>query len=510
MIPQQESLQPNTYLQFTAGMNEVTKAPGVPQIRVPEKTVRCVWNAQLFKSQPLQTAAGEDLEILFPGYWNFGPGPDFKSAALKVGGTLHEGDVEIHIYSGDWDALEHSHDPDYDRVILHVYLWNSPGRTPAEDRRLPRFELELKDHLAKGILELKDELDFENFPLYHQTQFGRCEKTLAGLAPEKLAALLEAAGDARIRTKMDRFHDRILLNGYEQTFYEGVAEALGYPSNKEPFRKLAEALPLHRIGELLPGRDASPERVLKLQALLFGMAGMIGFKSLDTARLDPEDADYFATLNRLWDTLRPGTEGPALDIGMWKFGGIRPANSPYRRIAGLAHLILRHEQDGMFAAWTRKVKSAFSRTPGAGYNKKIPGSLLDFFCVEASDYWSWHLSPGGKRLAKGQQLIGPARSGEISVNIALPIGLIFARASRSLELETGCNLLFQAKKSTGDNKLLRFMRHYIFGDDKERIRVVRNDRHMQGLMQIYQDFCTQNHNSCHRCRFPDLVQENFS
>jgi hypothetical protein len=47
-----------------------------------------------------------------------------------------------------------------------------------------------------------------------------------------LTQLLNAAGEARVLRKLERFHDSIIIEGYEQIFYRGVAEALGYPNNK--------------------------------------------------------------------------------------------------------------------------------------------------------------------------------------------------------------------------------------------------------------------------------------
>ena len=77
-------------------------------------------------------------------------------------------------------------------------------------------------------------------------------------------------------------------------------------------------------------------------------------------------------------------------------------------------------------------------------------------------------------------------------------------------LETGLNALFQTGKSASDNKLLRFMKHYIFGNQEEMIQVLRSEKQIQGLMQIYQDFCTQNQNNCLHCPFPDVVKKYFS
>ena len=69
-----------------------------------------------------------------------------------------------------------------------------------------------------------------------------------------------------------------------------------------------------------------------------------------------------------------------------------------------------------------------------------------------------------KKLVQPQQLIGSSRSREITVNILLPIGLIYARASRSVEMEAAPNRLYLTGKGKSDNMMLRFMKHYILGN----------------------------------------------
>ncbi len=517
-----EQLFSDIYIKFTDLFHQVQVREDQPEVRVPEKTIRCIWNDQIFNTHKLRTTEGADLEIIFPGYWNFGNGPDFKSAAIRVDGKTYEGDVEIHVYSSDWKAHGHSDNPDFDKVILHVFLWQGKGKPAGRRGRKPEksgahpqtpfFELELKKYLTKGILELNDELDFDHYPVLNQFNYGRCHKPLARLSQERLAALLNAAGDARIFTKMERFHDSILIQGYEQTFYEGVAEALGYPANKQPFQTLAQTLTLATLKDLLPAKAGQAERVRHLQALLFGVAGLIDFRSLDVSTLPAKEANYFKNLHRLWGKYRTRAPAPSLNVKDWKFGGMRPANSPYRRIAALAHLLVRHEKTGMFADYMKEFKSGISISGDKGYtiNRKSTKKANDFFCVEAPDYWADHYAPGGKKLPQTQQLIGPARSREITVNIVIPIGLIYARSSKSVELESALNALFQTGKGASDNKLMRFMRHYIFGNNEEMIKVLANDKQVQGLMQVYQDFCTQNENNCLRCQFPDVVNRYFS
>ncbi|MFQ5449683.1 MAG: DUF2851 family protein [Nitrospinaceae bacterium] len=519
MIATQE-LFSEIYLQFTHWFSQVQVREEETGVRVPEKTIRCIWNDQLFHSGALKTTDQENLEILFPGYWNFGPGPDFRSAVIKVNGITYEGDVEIHVYSTDWKTHGHSANPDFDKVVLHVFLWKGRGKRRPAHHRIPQkphpqpgefiYELELKDYLTKGIMELTDELDFDSYPVLHQFNYGLCHKPLSKLSQEKLAHLLNAAGDARVFRKMERFHDRVIINGYEQTLYEGVAEALGYPNNKEPFQTLAETLPLAALKKLIPSRIGKPGKLIHLQALLFGMAGLIDSKSFDTAGLPTKDRNYFEKVRGIWNLYRGRLPASRLEARDWKFGGIRPANFPYRRIAGLAHLLVRHESNGLFGDYLGELQSAISLSGNKGYTVRVPRTLNDFFCVDAADYWASHYSPGGKPLRLAQQLIGPSRSREIIINIAIPIGLIYARASKSVELEAALHRIFQSGKKTSDNRLMRFMKHYIFGNEEKMLKVLSNDKQIQGLMQVYQDFCTQNENNCLRCQFPDVVTKYFS
>jgi len=497
----------DAYLKFTHLYNQLQVREEDNTIRVPEKVIRCIWNDQLFCTPSLKTREGQNLEIVYPGYWNFGKGPDFTSATIKVNGKTYEGDVELHVYATDWNAHGHSRNPDFDNVILHVYMWQGRGKEPRGKRQDLPFQFEIKDYLTKGILDLNDELDFENYPVLNHCNFGLCHQPLAELSQEKLTQLLNAAGEARVFTKMERFHDSIIIEGYEQTFYRGVAEALGYPENKQPFQVLADTLPLSELTSLVPAKVSKNEKVLHYQALLFGISGLMDKNA--------EKKAGFRKLLPIWKAYRERVPGSPLTKKDWCFRAIRPANYPYRRIAALAHLIVRHEKTGreragMFADFMGSYQKILTSSGDKIPDKKTLNAFNDFFCVATDDYWANHYTPDGKTLSQHQQLVGSARSREIIINIGLPIGLIFARAGKFKNLETGLNALFQTGKSSSDNKLLRFMKHYIFGNQEEMIQVLRSEKQIQGLMQIYQDFCTQNQNNCLHCPFPDVVKKYFS
>ena len=54
------------------------------------------------------------------------------------------------------------------------------------------------------------------------------------------------------------------------------------------------------------------------------------------------------------------------------------------------------------------------------------------------------------------------------------------------------------------------MKHYLLGNKKNMVNLLNNDKKTQGMMQVYQDFCTKNENNCLRCQFPGVVEKYFS
>lgn len=61
------------------------------------------------------------VKVLHPGYLNLSAGPDFKNAQILLpGGRILSGDIEIHWHSSNWKKHNHSGNPEYKNVILHV------------------------------------------------------------------------------------------------------------------------------------------------------------------------------------------------------------------------------------------------------------------------------------------------------------------------------------------------------------------------------------------------------
>ena len=345
-------------------------------IPISERLVQCIWYDQRLKPDSLKTTDGRRVHIVFQGWWNLEAGPDFKHATIQVSDESERtGDVEVHLRAEDWDHHGHERDPQFNDVILHVVLWEAGSQHVPRTRAgqiLP--QLVLQPQLAAPLDQLHDEIDLDSYPHNARGHQGQCAQVLRTLPAASLAVLLDAAGDERFATKVRRFSRWIHRVGPEQAFYEGWMEALGYKANKTGFRTLAQRAPL---------REMNDHRS-RLAQVLFGIANFLPTgvpPSRDTAA-----ARYVKRLWSAWWKLRPDFAERILPAEMWRFGGVRPANHPHRRLGAAVALLRKHPN----------------------FMKKIVGAVESgddpskFFVEIRDDYWSYHFTLGGKTQSRAK------------------------------------------------------------------------------------------------------------
>ena len=180
-----------------------------------EIEIQALWFEQLY--QPvLQTDDGRTVEIIQPGFWNHGGGPDFTRAVVRFrrddlpDGDLTIGNVEVHLTAGDWAAHGHHADPAYNDTILHVVWETKSGKAffpaTASFRRVP--QVVLSPQLVAPWAELRPLCaTLLQRPLPGAVP-GRCSPELARLPAERIADLLRAAGLFRVRQKAQRWYWR--------------------------------------------------------------------------------------------------------------------------------------------------------------------------------------------------------------------------------------------------------------------------------------------------------------
>lgn len=259
---------------------------------VDERLVVELWERQAFDPSAL---AALGLSVVYRGVPSDAGGPDYQSALLGSASGLLRGDVEFHVRSSDWYAHAHDRNPAYNDVILHVVWEDDAGATVRDDGELvPTLALHEHGHIT--------------IPVPHQPalQPHPCVASFAGLSGEAVQHAILAAGTRRFRDRAEHFAIEMAARLPEEALYTALLESLGYASNRETFRDLAEAVPFAWLQTIDAHHWAA--------ALL------------DAARLGP-----------------PARIAPPahLPYDTWRLTRLRPSNHPARRIAGVVHILAR-------------------------------------------------------------------------------------------------------------------------------------------------------------------------
>lgn len=267
----------------------------------------------IWQTRHFDGLATRDLgfDVIFPGWFSTAAGPDFREAMIAAGGgAAQTGDVELHVVDSAWRQHGHDRDPSYETVMLHVVLERDSGlpTVTASGREVP--VLELAPLLTSPLAELAPAA------LGWQPSALRCPAHQTD--PGRLLREIEQAGRSRFRAKAERLSGDVAALGADEALYRTLADCLGYSANRQPFRKLAEALPFQLLSSLT---------VLEIERLLLSAAGLTPDTGLLGVYID----------------------GPVLRPGELTTFRIRPANSPAARLRGLARLIATH-RDGLAQA----------------------------------------------------------------------------------------------------------------------------------------------------------------
>ena len=454
-------------------------------LHITERFVQALWYDQRVRPDKLRTADEQTIKVLSPGFWNLEAGPDFRRALIQFGNdkaTL--GDVEVHVSAADWARHGHNRDPLYDDVMLHVILWQAGSdvilRTSL-DRPIP--QLILQNHLAGSLEELFDAIDPEAYPYDDTLHTGRCARTLAQLPPPARDALLDAAGDERIRAKARKFSRWAERNGLEQALYESIMEALGYKANKQPFRLLAQRLPLKNL----------PRDPVGLQAALLGLAGFL--PKITDRHWDAASRRQAKILWNHWWKMQADFAGLTLDPKLWRFSGLRPQNFPQRRLAAMSVLLIQHP------SLAEKCSQIIQRSDQV---KIACAELENLFCALNDPFWSRHYRFGS--VAKSPvALIGRSRARDIIINVILPAILAWAHSTKNVSLQEKALRLYADFPRLAPNSILQFAAYRFCGPRAPVSKILSSARRQQGLHQLFQDFCLNDSSACSQCRFPELA-----
>lgn len=437
-----------------------------------ERHLQALWYDVQYRPTELVTMDGERVTVEHPGDWNLEAGPDFLGASLLLSNPQRRiaGDVEIHIRPADWRAHRHGNDPRYDNVCLHVCYF--PGVLDADE--LPPGCLQLS--LRSAIRAIPD-FSFENidpmaYPYAVRGPETPCSRILRDWDEERRGALLDAAGQERLRVKTLRIRSGIAEHGAEQAFYEEFLCALGYKNNKIPFRTLAIRLPLQYL------RRLSGDDPLRAYAVLLGCSGL-----LPTALGEDWSPDGRKLIRQCWDhwwPLAASLEPHGMSFTDWQIGGMRPTNAPMRRLMAAAWL---------FCSPTR-FPEQFLQLDSSSPKKWLQQLAPLLACTDAP-YWPNYLSLSGEPLEKPIQLLGRDRIAALTCNVFLPF--FVARHP------SAAPVAFHELPAESQNRLMKRTAESLFGL-KHNARLYSSALRRQGLLEIFQDFCMPDRSRCNHCQ----------
>lgn len=340
-----------------------------------ERLLQYIWQYQHFNTCNLQTTQAQPLQVIKPGLYNTNQGPDFLNAKIKMEDTTWAGSIELHINSSDWKLHNHSNDPNYNNVILHV-VWNDDI-----DLGLPFQTLELQSKVSKLLLVKYGEL-------MEERRFIPCEDHFSEVSDIIHSKWKESLLIERLQHKTVFIGQFLKKNNqhWEETFWWMLARNFGIHINSDAFEKMAQSISMNILSK-------HKNQLLQLEALLLGQAGLLN-------KIFEED--YPVMLQKEYRFLQKKYGLKKIHCQLY-FLRMRPANFPTIRIAQLAALINQRQQ--LFS-------SIKEMTDFTGAEK--------LFNVTANDYWHYHyvLDEAGtfKEKTLGKQMIR-----NIMINTVLPM-----------------------------------------------------------------------------------------
>lgn len=464
-----------------------TAAPTLAQTEsLREVDVAQLWQASPWGARLLRTTAGEQIQIVYPGRRNLGPGPDFLDAIIALDGRrVRHGHVEIHTATSAWRAHGHAADPAYHSVMLHV-VWEDDGPVAGG----PLRTLALGPHFPQGMPE--------EYVARHLPDFQPCADLHTKSDAMTVGMLFGALGERRLRTKAEIMLAAIEHDGPAQALYAALLDALGYSQNREPFRQLAEGLPWSVVESLLrAGSDAAHHG----EALFLGAAGLLPSHRDGNARRGTiyraptaGEQTYVRELEMLWQQFQLE---PVVPNTAWVRRGVRPVNAPARRVGAAGILCAALAESGA-------VEACLELADDTHWAQALR-HMQEIFALPTarSPYWATRCDFGVSLRGGPQSLIGTERMREILANVVLPFLVAYSMHTGNAGLADRAITLFRRAPAAGMNRLIRSMRDDVFGLPPKYLPMTA--ARQQGLLHIHHTWCREKR--CDACAVGQMLAE---
>jgi len=400
---------------------------------VPEYFLYWTFQNRALLRSSLYTTDGQFLEILSPGKRNPDNGPDFQDAVLKINQTMMRGDVEFHTRWQDWFRHGHQHDRRYRQVILHVLWYPDRGIPDSLTKKFPHFIISqfLRDPLSVWLEKMKQyQQDFLSKP----ADF-----------PDSLPSLpqLKVLAEHRFRRKCETVRSWVETHGWETALYMGLARALGYSKNSDPFTQLVQQFPPSRLlGTVLPF-----QRSPLLFWILLGLQAGLFDRPFRTHAF-PWESRKLQIIRYIQQQFSEKLPFARQELPQWQFSRLRPLNNPYYRLAGYAQILYHYASNSLFQ---HLLHLFIKRQP----LKILLSEIQSALCLPLSPAFHSFFTEllGFRRLPL--KSMGIQRCRLLTLNILLPLYHLWAQNQHSPGFVYYLEDLFFQFPAVDDNYILR-------------------------------------------------------
>lgn len=488
-------------------------------IKINEKFLCEIWKKQEFE-KVLTTQENERITVIDLGTENteFG-GPDFRNARIKIGNITYQGDIEIDLHHSDWKGHGHFLNKKYNKVVLHVVLYNHSSEhyvlTP-EGRKVQSILLEsflkndIRTDLQQAIISERENRLENKMP---------CSQLNSAISKKEKLAYMFDLGFARFRHKRERMLQRLKEITYlselnlkepiiqydldenfskrkfvskdftnktiwHQLIYESIFEALGYTNNKDIMRRLAEAADIRFLNKFINEEDF----VFIAESVLFNVAGLVPEVEILP---DEETTEYSRKVYQQWKKIEKSYDGRTFHSTNWHFYKLRPQNFPTIRIAGGARLLYKLLKENLVEDFI----TLFQKTNNP---RRLASDMRKLLIVKAQGFWKKHFVFDQPSKADLSYFIGLSRVDEIIINIILPIMSIYFETFNKHELARKVLKLYLNFYQIGDNSVVNEVSKTLALDDAGKRTV-----YSQGMIELFKDYCTKD--KCLECNIGKKV-----
>jgi hypothetical protein len=197
-------------------------------------------------------------------------------------------------------------------------------------------------------------------------------------------------------------------------------------------------------------------RRVAAESLLLGMAGILTPAIAGAADFDAETQAYLALLQEYWKAFPAAMTQRAWEQVNWRFPHVRPANTPERRLAGMAQLLARYHDADLAQVGQSVCRDGLGQAESRTA-RRVRQGLLEMCATPEVSYWSCRARFGARPI-KVQRLIGGQRGLTLAIDAILPVLLIEAGQQGDARLQDALLACFRLAPRLPDNAIIRDMK----------------------------------------------------